>query len=924
MPTASSDRNLLFGVLAVQLDFVSRDNLIAATSRWVLDKHQPLSEVFVEQGMISAEESELIDNVVQKHLERNNDDPRQSLQSIEAFQAVRATLGNLDDEEVRSTVEFNTLPMAANDPYSTQAGTEPEPLDSHQRFKILRLHQKGGLGRVSIALDEELNREIALKEILAAHADNTENRARFMREAEITGALEHPGVVPVYSLGKFADGRPFYAMRFIRGMNLQIALEDYHQLETDAAAKQLQFRQLLGRFINVCYALEYAHSRGVIHRDLKPGNIMLGDYGETLVVDWGLAKTLSDGFETEDSVVAPVATTQRASSTETVVGRVVGTPSYMSPEQAAGRLDALGPCSDIYSLGSTLYHLLTGEVAFTGTEEEVLGNVQMGRFARPRVVDSNVPRALEAICLKAMARMPAERYASGRELAADLERYLAGEHVLAYAEPLVARAGRWIRNHKPLVYSSAAALAVALTALTISVVTLSAANVRVRASRDAATLSYQEADRQRKRAERHFGLARDAVRDYYISVSEETLLKQPGLQPLRESLLRQALVYYQGFLDERDDDPTLREEVAQAHFFTGQITQAIDSPANALPHYQKAAESQQRLLAASPELSGLASVYGKTLNAMGGASLRLGQFDAADDYFQQAIEVRGRLAKADPEDVEAARTLASSVMNLGFVHYLREEFDTAIEQMQHAQTIRLVHASDPTTITTNMQRDLGMGYYNLALTFIAVKDVPQAEKNYLSAIGAFEQLLQLDPADMNNLRKLAVCHRMVGQLKSDLGDSDKAIEYYERAEQTLAELRLRNPEMLEFASDLAGVYLHLGLELAKQQQAEPAVDALDEAIDLLHELIKQAETVPQFRLDLGRCLRESAKLLATANQPDEAIARLQESTAVLSQLVKTEPSNEKYTSELQQSNDELARVTASEKAAILEEENNNE
>jgi len=308
------------------------------------------------------------------------------------------------------------------DPYSTQVPAESESLDSRQRFKVLRLHQKGGLGLVSIALDEELNREIALKEIQAAHADSFENRTRFLREAEITGALEHPGVVPVYSLGKHADGRPYYAMRFIRGMNLQTALEDFHGLDTDTANKQLHFRQLLGRFVDVCYAMEYAHSRQVIHRDLKPGNIMLGDYGETLVVDWGLAKSLNDAADTDesistaDTVISPVKTSDSASSTTTQVGRVVGTPAYMSPEQAAGRLDALGPASDIYSLGATLYHVVAGKVAFSGTEEEVLGNVQMGRFPRPRTVNATVPRALEAICLKAMAMLPSDSYAWGRAM----------------------------------------------------------------------------------------------------------------------------------------------------------------------------------------------------------------------------------------------------------------------------------------------------------------------------------------------------------------------------------------------------------------------------------------------------------------------------------------------------------------------------
>lgn len=276
MATPSADRNLLFGVLAVQLDFVSRDDLIAATSRWILDKETPLSDIFVEQGMLSHEESRLIDGVVRKHLQRNGGDPRQSLQSLEAFEAVRSTLKNIEDTDLRGTVEFETLANPSSDPYITQAPAPAEVADAKQRFTFLRVHQKGGLGCVSIALDEELHREIALKEILPAHADHEENRSRFIREAEITGALEHPGIVPVYSLGQFADGRPFYAMRFIRGMNLQDAVTDFYKDQSTATEKQLRFRQLVAKIIQVCHALEYAHSRGVIHRDIKPSNIMLG------------------------------------------------------------------------------------------------------------------------------------------------------------------------------------------------------------------------------------------------------------------------------------------------------------------------------------------------------------------------------------------------------------------------------------------------------------------------------------------------------------------------------------------------------------------------------------------------------------------------------------------------------------------------
>ncbi len=456
MTAASADRDMLFGTLAMQLEFVTRDQLISATSEWALNRRQPLGEVFLSKGFINRAESQVIENVVQKHLERNQGDPRQSLDSIEAFRALRSIFEDVGPIEPRETEQQQASDETPSiDRYVTQAPSPAESLPAQTRYTILRPHQKGGLGKVSIALDEELNREVALKEILAAQADSSENRSRFILEAEITGALEHPGIVPVYSLGQYADGRPYYAMRFIRGINLQVAIEDYHHAEGNHSAKQLQFRQLLSRFIDVCNALEYAHNRGVIHRDIKPGNIMLGDYGETLVVDWGIAKTLGDGFESTETIDPPVHPTKRASSVDTQVGRVVGTPAYMSPEQAAGRVKKLGPTADIYSLGATLYHLLTGAVPFEGTEDEVLGNVQLGRFTQPRKLDRSTPRAIEAICLKAMARLPKDRYATSRALADDVERFLADERVRAYAEPLPAKAWRWVRNHRALVLRAA-------------------------------------------------------------------------------------------------------------------------------------------------------------------------------------------------------------------------------------------------------------------------------------------------------------------------------------------------------------------------------------------------------------------------------------------------------------------------------------
>ncbi len=247
---------------------------------------------------------------------------------------------------------------------------------------------------MSVALDEELHREVALKEIQERYASEEQPRLRFLLEAEITGGLEHPGIVPVYGLGHHPDGRPFYAMRFVRGESLKEAVARFHgepgrvsagsdSKTRGADATPLAFRRLLSRFLDVCNAIAYAHSRGVLHRDIKPGNILLGPYGETLVVDWGLAKVIGrDEPGTSDPSAEPTLRPPSASGTgDTLPGTALGTPAYMSPEQAEGRLDLLGPASDVYSLGATLYVVLTGRAPFDGDNAaEVLPKVQSGNL----------------------------------------------------------------------------------------------------------------------------------------------------------------------------------------------------------------------------------------------------------------------------------------------------------------------------------------------------------------------------------------------------------------------------------------------------------------------------------------------------------------------------------------------------------------
>jgi serine/threonine-protein kinase len=330
-------------------------------------------------------------------------------------------------------------------------------------YRVLRLLGHGGMGEVYVADDADLRRQVAVKRLRPSGAGHADGRRRFLREAEITGGLEHPGVVPVYGLTRDADGRPSYAMRLVKGQTLQEAIRRLHDpgaARADPGPPGLLLRQLLNRFVAVCNTMAYAHSKGVIHRDLKPANILLGDYGETLVIDWGVAKRLTP-CGTEDGGPAPGACPPGpgAGGGETAAGEVLGTPAYMSPEQAAGRGPEVGPASDIYSLGATLYTLLTNR---TPLPEGGAGPVGAGPFPRPCQVNPAAPRALEAVCLKAMAAAPERRYATALELAEDVERWLADEPVRAYREPLRQRAGRWARRHQAALGAAAVAALMAV------------------------------------------------------------------------------------------------------------------------------------------------------------------------------------------------------------------------------------------------------------------------------------------------------------------------------------------------------------------------------------------------------------------------------------------------------------------------------
>lgn len=614
MSVFESDRNLLVGVLGLQMGLITESALLRALQSWVFRKSVALEEILLEQQAFNADSCRFLKGIAEQYLKLNGDDAAASLASLSSTGPIRRQLHELGDSDLDITLD--RVDQLRRDAESSTEGPSPMSLSTSERFRVLRPHAKGGLGMISIAEDRELNREVALKEIQPDHVRDASSRTRFMVEAEITGRLEHPGIVPVYSMGTTSSGTPFYVMRFIRGDSLKEAIAAFHDSSQTATSesRRMALRMLVRRLVDVCNAINYAHSRGVLHRDLKPGNIMLGRYGETLVVDWGLARTgvrPASEPSPEEPTYIPLCSDV---SSETRMGSVVGTLAYMSPEQAEGRLDLLGPPADVYGLGATLYCLLTGRQPVPRKEQdEMLRMVREGLIPAPRSINPEIPRPLEAICRTAMAKDIGSRYASAAALADDLELWLADEPVSVYREPLIDRIWRLAKRQRTAV---ASAIGVVVTAALV----LGIANRIIREQNSQLESARGGLEQQRNKA-------------------IENLSEARGLAVL---LLDQAEERLSGSAFGPQEAMRLRNDSTEAAFRTFTV-----------------------LHQSNPEDLTTVFEYARTARTSGNLRRSTGNFDAAIERYQLALDLMSQVAAADQ----------SRAMRL-FLSELHREFGT--------------------------------------------------------------------------------------------------------------------------------------------------------------------------------------------------------------------------------------------------------
>jgi serine/threonine protein kinase/Tfp pilus assembly protein PilF len=785
---------------------------------------------------------------------------------------------------------------------ASSAHQKRESATARAEYHDLRFHAAGALGEVFMAHNSELNREVALKFLKPSRAREPEGRRRFLREAEVTGRLEHPGVVPIYALGADAAGAPCYAMRFIRGETLQNAIDAFHAAEKpgrDPAERSLGLRELLARFVSICSTVGYAHSRGILHRDLKPRNVMLGKYDETLVVDWGLAKPFEPDQVGDSTDEEPLTPSSGDNSSDTPTVGVVGTLAYMSPEQGEARWDIVGPPSDIFSLGAILYAILTGKSPYGWhTRGDVLDKVKRCEFPKLRQIKPEAPRALEAICLKAMAREPAGRYATALELADDVKRWLADQPVAAWREPMALRGRRWMRRHRSLVTSAAAVLALGVFGL--------AGFASVVAGKN------RELDEQRQRALAREALAIDAVKKFRDAIQDNPELKNRGeLEALHKALLKEPMEFFRKLRDQlqadRDTRPDALAKLAGANLDLARTTREIGSADDALRSCAEAIAILERLVLENPTVRQFQNDLADAQYRLGYLQGDMGRPTEAMDSFRLALRIRERLARDHPTVAEYQSNLAASHNQIGNLLAAAGRPLEAMDSYQRALRISERLAGDHPAIM-RYQNELALCYHNIGNRLDESGNPALAMESYRRAVAIEQRLVNDNPTETRLHNDLADSHFAIANLLSAAGRQTEALASYRLALEIQERLVSLNPTVNEYQDGLARSCNNIGDVLNETGHPTEAMESFRRALAIRERLARDNPSIHTYQGSLGIALANVAEAEMAQGRWDEARTYLDRAIERQRAALTAMPDNSWYQSDLKVHLLDLTRV----------------
>lgn len=762
-----------------------------------------------------------------------------------------------------------------------QLTPEPKPMTSEETgflgdYKLIREIGRGGMGVVYEARQLSLDRRVALKILPMAAVFDQRQLRRFRNEAQAAANLHHSNIVPVYGIG-CERGVHYYAMQYIEGqtlaqviksvqagcrpdrlrfgetptetMSLQNCDEDSSSLSTqepeESAAlvdsipmqrlstvystnHSAYFRIVAELVIQVADALDYAHQEGVLHRDIKPSNLILDADGQVWITDFGLARIETDACMTAS-------------------GDLVGTLGYMSPEQLSAKRGIVDHRADIFSLGATMYELLTlHPVVDEADRKKLLNRIEGEDPSSLRKLDSSIPKELETIAMTALAASPADRYETAKEFANDLRKFLEDRPITARKPTIVEQAKKWLRRHRTIVGAVAIALIVSLSASTLILLYQRSQlqQARQEAVRNLGNELEQRqiVEQQRNQAERNFDLAHQAVDELLTEVAAEDLLEMPRMTPLRKSLLRKALEFYQQLIDEQQDNSQVYQEVALAYARVGDI------------------------------------------------EAELGQLHASEVAYDQAISHFGELSRRGlPCDLELAKTkgnLARTLRRLG-------EHRKAIQLLDEAQS-RINALNTDMSVNAEALFTLSAIKVNRAAIKLQEGDTDGAESDFRTSMALLNQLIAIDGDKADYRDTLATAHHNLGQLFGAQSSYDEARKETSAALQIRVSLLNEFPHISRFASGVATSHNSLGSFSFQEREYQAAQRHWQQALSIWKRLTEVHPSVPEYQIDLAATHHNLGVLGNSQKNFEFAIAQFEAAQEIRRQLVQSNESVPSY------------------------------
>jgi non-specific serine/threonine protein kinase/serine/threonine-protein kinase len=716
--------------------------------------------------------------------------------------------------------------------------------NAHSRvgaYELVRELGRGGMGTVWLArrADEQFEKLVAVK-LLKRGTDTDEVLRRFHAERQILARLDHPNISRLLDAGTTDDGLPYFVMEFVDGRRVTDFVREEH----------LPLRQRLQLFLKICAAVQFAHQNLVIHRDLKPGNILVTAEGEPKLLDFGVAKLLSPSDDIWEMTAA---------------GQERFTPGYASPEQVRG--EVITTVSDVYSLGALLYEMLTGKPPHrfsskTPTATQIAKAVCEDQPVRPSIAATELALRrqlrgdLDTILLRALAKMPARRYRGAGQMGDDLRRYLENRPVRARPDTFAYRAGKFLRRNR------AAATAAAL-------VLLSLVGGVIATARQA-----QIANRERARAERRFNEVRKIANSFMLEF-HNAIADLPGALAARQLVTRRALEYLDSLAQEASDDLSLQGELALAYDRIGSLT--FDLP-QAMRAHEKAVALNEALVQAAPKnvayriqlsesydaLSDVKKIAGRSRDAIDDARKSLavmqsiphanpaqlaerhvalgialsnaGDFNHARQSAEAALQIQKPLATAESARKEARRQLEPTYALLSDAYAdlgdSAQAFSYAREGLDIAQQLLLTEPSN-----SRYRRDLWATHFRLGLHLVAAGDASGALENLRPALDLIENLATADPTDTGHRRWLALTYSALGDAQAALGQRTDAVALQEKALAISEKLTRDDPERVEVASDVAQINRALGSLWLAQGEPGRAANYFERAYSIAHKLV---------------------------------------------------------------------------------------